>query len=170
VSSKIRTWHPFGWRRWATCRVDGSEERLARHMRSMDKWCCLSKSKLMVKGMCGENLWKCLQTLLGYDIGQLLLTCWWPHWTLVLVLFSQFSFLWNTSIKIIKTNFSSYSHNNFKTDRIKTCQRIRMWAVLIYLLYIYKYVSKTTIKCTGLMNIGFGEQRVLCTLVSTTNE
>ena len=108
-------------------------------MRSMDKWGCLSKSKLMVKAMCGENLWKCLQTLLGYDIGQLLLTCWWPHWTLVLVLFSQFSFLWNTSIKIIKTNFSSYSHNNFKTDRIKTCQKIKTWAVLIYLL-LYTYI------------------------------
>ena len=38
------------------------------------------------------------------------------------------------------------------------------------IIYIYRYVSKTTIKWTGLMNIGFGEQRVLCTLVSTTNE
>ena len=25
VSSKVWTRHPFGWRRWATCRVDGSE-------------------------------------------------------------------------------------------------------------------------------------------------
>ena len=23
----VRTYHPFGWQRWATCRVDGSEER-----------------------------------------------------------------------------------------------------------------------------------------------
>ena len=26
VSSKVWTRHPFGWRRWATCRVDGSDE------------------------------------------------------------------------------------------------------------------------------------------------
>ena len=25
VSSKVWTRHPFGWRRWATCRVDGSD-------------------------------------------------------------------------------------------------------------------------------------------------
>ena len=25
MNSKVRSWHPFGRRRWATCRVDGSE-------------------------------------------------------------------------------------------------------------------------------------------------
>ena len=28
VRSKVRSWHPFGWRRWATCRVDLSDEPL----------------------------------------------------------------------------------------------------------------------------------------------
>ena len=173
LSCKVRTWHPFGWRRWATCRVDGSEERLARHMRSMDKWGCLNKSKLMVKGMCGGNLWKCLQTLLGYDIGQLLFTCWWPHWTLVLVLFSQFSFFethQSKSSKQISAPTVTIISRQTESKHVKKSERERFWYIYYTYINLYKYVSKTTIKYTGLMNIGFGEQRVLCTLVSTTNE
>ena len=96
----------------------------------MDKWGCLSKSKLMVKGMCGENLWKCLQTLLGYDIGQLLLTCWWPHWTLVLVLFSQFSFFethQSKSSKQISAPTVTIISRQTELNHVKESERERFW-------------------------------------------
>ena len=88
VSLKVRSWHPFGWRRWATLQ------------------------------------------------GRFVNLC---------VFFFKFSFLWNTSRQIQLLQSQLYY---FKADRIKTCQRIKTRAILIH--------QKLTIKCTGLMHIGFG--------------